>query len=303
MKAKKTIAGVLALSMLATVSASMQVFAASNTVTLEASDETVAAAGDSFSVDVTIADVPSTKVNTLDFALTYNTDVLTITSVAIGAAADTDVSGDMTAVDAPVFAYSINDGEIAVSWTTALDSDAWIADDGVVLTVNGTVNSDVAAGTETPIEFAPVDRETYDGSGVQNSSLVVAAVDGTDRTECEVETVAGSVTVSDTGTTETTTLLAETITQAPTTTEGSGETTSTPSTGISGGKLGDVNLDGNVNMTDVVCLSKAAVKLMDLSENGKLNGDVNLDGYVDSTDALILLKFQVQEIDGLLYTD
>lgn len=336
MKAKKTIAGVLALSALVTAVVSVQASAADAAVTLSASHETVAAAGDAFSVDVSIADVPETKVNVLDFALTYDSSILTVTDIAIGDAANTDVSADTTAADAPVFAYVIKDGEINVSWTTALGSDAWIADDGVILTISGTVNDGVADGTVTPIDFAPVTRETFEGSGEMNSTMIVGMIDGTDYASYDLSTTAGSVTVgtsvdptdppetttappvtdepdvttvpSETDEPDVTTVTSETdapdvTTDAPVTTEPAGdETTTQPTISGSSTLCGDVNVDGDVNMADVICLNKVAVNIMDLTTIGRANADVNVDGQVDGNDAMVLLRFQVQLINTLPYT-
>ena len=179
MKAKHTLAGALALAMLASTAVSFQVSAADTAVTLKGA-KVEAEAGGEFSVDVSLEDIPSTKVNVMDFAVTYDQTVLNVDSVKIGKSADVDVSGDSTASDAPVFATNIKDGEITVSWTTALDSNSWISEDGVILTITGTVKDGVADGTVTPIDFAPVTRETYDGSGKNNSSMVIGYVYGGD---------------------------------------------------------------------------------------------------------------------------
>ena len=170
MKAKHTLAGALALAMLASTAVSFQVSAADTAVTLKGA-KVEAEAGGEFSVDVSLEDIPSTKVNVMDFAVTYDQTVLNVDSVKIGKSAAVDVSGDSTASDAPVFATNIKDGEITVSWTTALDSNSWISEDGVILTITGTVKDGVADGTVTPIDFAPVTRETYDGSGKNNSKI------------------------------------------------------------------------------------------------------------------------------------
>lgn len=156
----KTLAGALALTMLASTAVSFQVSAADASVTLKGA-KVEAEAGGAFSVDVSLADIPSTKINVMDFAVTYDNTVLNVDSVKIGKSADVDVSGDSTAADAPVFNTNIKDSEITVSWSTALGSASWIAEDGVILTISGTVKDDVKDGTVTPIDFAPVTRETY----------------------------------------------------------------------------------------------------------------------------------------------
>lgn len=317
MKAKRTLAGALTLAMLATSTVSFQVSAAGAAVTLKGA-KVEAEAGGAFSVDVSLEDIPSTKVNVMDFALTYDKSILNVDSVTIGKSADTDVSGDSTGKDAPVFATSIKDGEIAVSWTTALDSASWIAEDGVILTINGTVSKDAKDGTVTPIDFAPVTRETFDGSGANNGSMVIGYLYGTDSASYEIKTEAGSVTIGKGGattteTTATTSSSADTTTSAKETTEttasGTKDTTdssSKPGSTVKPGNAlyGDVNCDSRVEIADAVLLNKIAAGAVSItSDEQRANSDCDANGEVNSSDALVLLKFLVQLVNSLPYAD
>jgi len=320
MKAKRTIAGVLAFTTLVAAAVSIGASAADATVTLSASNEVVSAAGDSFTVEVSLTDIPSTKVNVLDFALTYDSSVLTISDVSIGDSANTDTSGDTTTTEVPVFDANILDGEIDVTWSTGLTSDAWISTDGVILTIIGTVNSGVADGTVTPIDFAAVSRETYDGSGEANSSILVGYVYGTDYAEYNVETESGSVTVGTSSSTTTTTTTDGGQGSTTTTTTHGGDTTissdgttasttkaTTTSTTVTASPdaslVGDVNLDGNVTLADVVVLNKVVAGAVDLNGEAKANANCNGDelNSIDASDSLALLKFLVQLVDMLPY--
>lgn len=320
MKAKRTIAGVLAFTTLVAAVVSIGASAADATVTLSASNEVVSAAGDSFTVEVSLTDIPSTKVNVLDFALTYDSSVLTISDVSIGDSANTDTSGDTTTTEVPVFDANILDGEIDVTWSTGLTSDAWISTDGVILTITGTVNSGVADGTVTPIDFAAVSRETYDGSGEANSSILVGYVYGTDYAEYNVETESGSVTVGTSSSTTTTTTTDGGQGSTTTTTTQGGDTTissdgttasttkaTTTSTTVTASPdaslVGDVNLDGNVTLADVVVLNKVVAGAVDLNGKAKANANCNGDelNSIDASDSLALLKFLVQLVDMLPY--
>lgn len=320
MKAKRTIAGVLAFTTLVAAAVSIGASAADATVTLSASNEVVSAAGDSFTVEVSLTDIPSTKVNVLDFALTYDSSVLTISDVSIGDSANTDTSGDTTTTEVPVFDANILDGEIDVTWSTGLTSDAWISTDGVILTITGTVNSGVADGTVTPIDFAAVSRETYDGSGEANSSILVGYVYGTDYAEYNVETESGSVTVGTSSSTTTTTTTDGGQGSTTTTTTQGGDTTissdgttasttkaTTTSTTVTASPdaslVGDVNLDGNVTLADVVVLNKVVAGAVDLNGKAKANANCNGDelNSIDASDSLVLLKFLVQLVDMLPY--
>ena len=170
MKAKRTIACALALSMLAVTATSLGASAAGSSVTLAGSKATAESGGE-FSVDVSLSGVPSTGINVLDFAVTFDQTILSVDQVTVGAAADTGAdAADSTSKDAPVFATNIKDGEIAVSWTTAAPTANWIKSDGVILTITGTVKDGVADGTVTPIDFAPVSRDTYVGSGTKTTT-------------------------------------------------------------------------------------------------------------------------------------
>ena len=305
MKATKTLAGALALTMLASTAVSFQVSAADASVTLKGA-KVEAEAGGAFSVDVSLADIPSTKINVMDFAVTYDNTVLNVDSVKIGKSADVDVSGDSTAADAPVFNTNIKDSEITVSWSTALGSE-----DGVILTISGTVKDDVKDGTVTPIDFAPVTRETYQGSGENNKSMVIGYVNGKDAASYTIKTEAGSVTVGKSGedTTETTskttskTTAKTTASEAPATSDSKGSETSGGT--VEGSVLyGDVNSDGRVDITDAVMLNKVVAGAVTLDNAvQRKNADCNGDGEVTGSDSTVLLQFLVSIINTLPYTE
>lgn len=288
MKAKRTIAGVVALAVLASSVASMTALAAS-TVTLSASTDTVEA-GDDFSIDVSLSDIPSTKINVLDFAVTYDSSVLTVSDVTIGDSADTDTSGDSTADDAPVFSYSIHEdeGEIAISWTTGLSNDAWISEDGVIFTITGTVSDDAEDG-EYPIEFAAISRETYEGSGEDNEDIVIGYIDGSDYATYTVETEAGAVIVG----------ASDVETEPEEEDEDPFSPTEETEEDDFDGLYGDVNVDGTVNLADSVLLAQYLSDVADVTDQGVDNGDVDKSGTTDATDASYLLQYQVGTIDTL----
>lgn len=107
--------------------------------------------------------------------------------------------------------------------------------------------------------------------------------------------------------TETITTTTETTTAKTTNTEDSEKTDITTTktantTDAVGARLcGDVTCDGNVNMADVIFLSKYAVNMVDLSDVAYLSADCNADRSVDGIDAQILLQFVIQIIDTLPY--
>ena len=303
MKAKRTIACAAALAMLASSAVSFSASAA-NAVTLKVGEAT-AQASESFTVDVSVKDVPATKINVLDFALSYDSSALTIESVKLGPAGDT-ASGDSTASEAPILSSKITTNAVNISWSTGLDSASWIAEEGVVFTITGTVNADAADG-KYPIQIQPIDRETYPGSGEKNSKVLVGYVYGTDSATYEVNAEDGFVEVTSKGETTTTTTVT-TDSELP----GTSTTTTTSTTAKPGSDTnpvdpdvlyGDVNVDGKVSLVDAVMLNKAVADVVTLGDAARANADCNVDKEINGTDAIILLQFLSHIIDELPYSE
>lgn len=303
MKAKRTIACVAALAMLASSAISFSASAA-NAVTLKVGEAT-AQASESFTVDVSVKDVPATKINVLDFALSYDSSALTIESVKLGPAGDT-ASGDSTASEAPILSSKITTNAVNISWSTGLDSASWIAEEGVVFTITGTVNADAADG-KYPIQIQPIDRETYPGSGEKNSKVLVGYVYGTDSATYEVNAEDGFVEVTSKGETTTTTTVTTDSEQPGTSTTTTASTTAKPGsdTNLPNPDVlyGDVNVDGKVSLVDAVMLNKAVADVVTLGDAARANADCNVDKEINGTDAIILLQFLSHIIDELPYSE
>ena len=62
---------------------------------------------------------------------------------------------------------------------------------------------------------------------------------------------------------------------------------------------GDVNLDGNVDISDAVLLNKAAAGMVTLNNQAAKNADCNADGELGTDGALVLLRFMVHLITSL----
>jgi hypothetical protein len=65
------------------------------------------------------------------------------------------------------------------------------------------------------------------------------------------------------------------------------------------GLCGDVNVDGNVNILDVILINRNLLGSSELSAQGKTNADTDLDGTPTATDALNIMKYVVKLIDSL----
>lgn len=303
MKAKRTIACAAALAMLASSAVSFSASAA-NAVTLKVGEAT-AQASESFTVDVSVKDVPATKINVLDFALSYDSSALTIESVKLGPAGDT-ASGDSTASEAPILSSKITTNAVNISWSTGLNSASWIAEEGVVFTITGTVNADAADG-KYPIQIQPIDRETYPGSGEKNSKVLVGYVYGTDSATYEVNAEDGFVEVTSKGETTTTTTVTTDSEQPGTSTTTTASTTAKPGSDTNPVDpdvlYGDVNVDGKVSLVDAVMLNKAVADVVTLGDAARANADCNVDKEINGTDAIILLQFLSHIIDELPYSE
>ena len=63
--------------------------------------------------------------------------------------------------------------------------------------------------------------------------------------------------------------------------------------------LGDVNLDGRIDITDAVLLNKTCAGVVLLTDAAKKNADCDCDGEVGSNDAVSLMRFLVHLISTL----
>ncbi len=297
MKTKKIIASALAFIMATTVAAS-NVFAAGETVKISASKAEVEA-GAPFSVDISFSGVPATAIKGCEFAVKYDSSVLSITGVEAGEitntgadSAENDISGESPAF----FEDHSTAGTINLTWATGLnDSGYWIAKDGVFATISGTVAAGAKAG-EYPIEIVAISRDDLDGV---NNSIYVGYLDNGKAVEYETAVtngavIVGAVTTVTTGTTVTT----DTTTTTTTTTSAGGETTTTKKDDTEV-KYGDVNLDSKITMVDMVYMTKYLTGAVKFNDNQKANGDCAKDGAVDASDATALLQFLGEKIEVL----
>lgn len=94
-------------------------------------------------------------------------------------------------------------------------------------------------------------------------------------------------------------------TTTSTTGQGSSTTTTTVTTQGSSGTilLGDVTLDGRVDISDAVLLNKSIAGSVVLNEQAKDNAECYADGNLDGNDATTLLRFLVHTITSLPVTE
>lgn len=285
MKTKKVVVGAVAAAMLSlSVCSIAPAVAAGETVQISVSTAE-AKAGEQFTVDVSLADIPSTGIQAIDFSIVYDNTLITIDSVKAGAITSTMAEGsDSTSGEAPIFDSSImnDEGCVNLVWSTALeDSSYWLSKDGVFCTITGTVSKSAPEGTVADLKLVPVNRETYPGSGVVIDKIACGYFNGTSKVSYEVKTANGKVTVP----------------------------------GASAGMRGDADCDGQVLLNDAVLIMQAignpdayGEKGSDASHitaQGVKNGDVaggdNDKGgdLLTNADALRIQKFLIHIVDEL----
>lgn len=301
MKTKRTMAGILAMAMAASALAFNPVFAAGE---IGISAEKVSAkAGAEFTLAVSLKDVPSTGVGGCEFSLAYDSSIVTVTGVTAGTIAQTGADDQESAFagEAPSFDSNFSAaGVIDVIYSTGLTDSAYmVKQDGVFLTITGTVNESAKVGDVSDFKIQPIDRETTPGSGTKNDQIVFASI-AEDGTVSSYDTVVsdGSVTVIGDG--EVTT--ATTTVSNPTTTE-------TTTGGTVTDNIGDVNLDGVVDILDAVMLNKYLAGVVQLSDQAERNA--NCDQRADSAnsigdeDTTVLMQFllSIDDVSDLPLTE
>lgn len=294
MKTNKVIVGAIAATMLSlSLSSLAPAIAAGETVQISAGNAE-AKAGEKFEVTVSLADVPSTGIQGIDFAVTYDNSVVTIDEITVGEIANTKAaSSDQTASLLPTFDVSIqnSEGYSSVIWSTAVeDSSYWISKDGTLCTISGTVKSGAKEGASSPIKLEAVKRETYVGSGTDNSNISAGYSDGEKAVKYTVKATNGKVTVV-------------------------GDTPVTTTTAPVQVNRGDANCDGKVDMSDAVLIMQfqanpsvyglTGSNAHHITSQGMLNADViggtagNGGDGVTTNDALQIQKYMLSLVTEL----
>ena len=291
MKTKKVVVGAIAATMLSLSVCSLAPVAAAGETVQISVGKTSAEVGSKFSVDVSLADIPSSGIQALDFAITYDSSALTIDSVEAGALINKGVDkADLSASLSPCFESSINktEGYVSLIWSTATDDASyWLKGNGVYCTINGTVASSAKNGTYD-LKITPIERETFYGSKKSNATIGCGYESNGKPVKLDVKTSDGSVTVGKIETTTTTI-----VTQGPTAT-----------------KRGDANCDGEVDMSDIVLIMQSLANPNKYGVNGsdahhitavgEANADVDSSSKgVTNGDAAKIQKWLLKSISEL----
>lgn len=274
MRTKRMIAGLVAAMTLASVSASAIVSAADEfSVGIS---EAEAAAGENFELTLDLTNIPETGINACDFGITYDSSLVTIDEVTLGSLAK-----DVTSVEGSLpdpLECNIETGVISVMYALGTtDSAYFLNGTGTFLNIKGTVNADAAAGSDAAFKIVPVDRAVTPGSSTTNSTVVFGYMSADETTTVYTPVFTdGNVHVLG-GSTE------ETTEPKPT------ETEDIPD----GTKYGDVNVDGTVDVADVVSINMYLLnpEANALEPAGKANADCVRDNVIDSSDSAIILNY------------
>lgn len=275
MKTKKIVVGTMTAALLSLMVSSLPVtFAAGETVQISVGSDTAEPGGE-FSVEVSLANIPANGIQACDFAVEYDSSILTVTSVTAGALTETGAAeADPSASQMPNFDYEIvnDEGTVNLLWTTSLDDASyWLQDGGVFCTITGTVSESAAEGTSAELKAVATSRDTYPNSGTANSSINAGYSEGTSAVKYEVSVTDGAVTI------------------------GSGATSGTV-------LYGDADCSGTVDIADVVLVMGYASnkEKNPISAQGLNNADVYQRGDgVGASDALAIQKKLAQIITEL----
>lgn len=254
MKTKKVVVGAVAAAMLSLAVCPVAPAAAGETVQISVGKEEVKA-GEKFSVNVSLNDISAPGIQATDFAVSYDSSLITIDSVDAGALANTgaaDADGSSSSV--PVFEASINsEGYVNLVWSTGLDdSSYWLNGSGVFCTINGTVSSSAKEGTEIPLKVTAIDRTVNPGSS-DKAAIFAGYVKDDAAVEFAVETVDGSIKVA------------------------SGSSTTV------GDKLrGDANCDDKVDLSDAVLILQSIANADKYGENGTDESHITSQGVINA---------------------
>ena len=268
MKFNKAAACLIATACTASLFSTVASVSAADAITIGAETKSVES-GKEFTVDISLAGVPSSGIAGLDFAIKYDTSLMEVTGVTEGAVSKTNdkqVEGFSSNL-----ATNINNGAVSVLWATGSVSDnsKWIKSDGVLLTLNCKAKAD----GDAKVEITKGVRK--DATGIDIAVEGLAVVNGTAK--------AGTITIG-----------GKTTEPSPTTTTKPTETTA-PGTTL----LGDVDCDGKVDITDITTLAISLVDKKPVTGQAAINADVDKDGSVALTDLARIKQFVSKVIDKL----
>gem|GEM_PF-749062 len=257
------IAGVAAISSAAALGVISRAAENPDTETAAITVNTVAAdTNGTFTATVYLDELPDTGLCALDFAIAYDSAVLTISDVELlydtGAeAAEILVNPDFAGT---VFTYEDIGGELRIRWATGLrNRDYWLCEEQAFFTVSGTFSEQAEPGCCETLRIVPATRETYTGSGEINTVIVAGYLDDEGNSHnCETRLKDGAVwnPLDETGAT----------------------------------MYGDINLDGQITTSDAVFMHRALSEQDALCAASYANADCEFDRVFSIADVTLMLR-------------
>lgn len=272
MKLKKMASGLVSVLVLSCSALSvMSASGAEGTVKISASQET-AFAGGQFTVEVSLSDIPETGIQGADFAVAYDSSIVSIDKVEIGSLAQTGADEVDNIPELPAFMSSISKEKSAVLVSFAVadsDSKYYMQGEGVMFTITGTVLENAPDGSVAEFNIVPNPRKINGSGTAEDNNKIWLGYDADTNPDDDVTNYIyydssvsnGSVTVS---------------------------------RGASDGLRGDANLDGSVDIADVVAIASYVSDSVQnpLKSQGMINADVQGEGNgINANDALAVQQY------------
>ncbi|MBR6399980.1 MAG: hypothetical protein IKS17_01985 [Firmicutes bacterium] len=163
----KLTAAVMA-SLLTAAAATCSICAADTPVKVSVSDGT-AGAGSSYTVYISLEDIPTNGIASMDFAVEYDNSLITVDKV-------TSLVTDKVGADSELLSTSAQSGALNVCWITSGNDTLKTA--GRAFAVTGRVLSKSDPGAKAKIDIVPVKRQLYKGASGANSKVKLAGVSG-----------------------------------------------------------------------------------------------------------------------------
>ncbi len=223
-----------------------------------------------FTANEYMDELPTTGLNAMDFAITYDPTILTVTDVELlyDTGADKAEAAVNPDLENTVFRYEDTGNELRICWNTALTNpDYWLQEERAFFTISGTLAETVEPNSCAELCLAPASRETYEGSGVINTLVVAGYVDENGNT-FNYETA-----------------FTDGLVWKPR--DESGVTI-----------RGDVNLDGAMTISDAINLYKAVTEEQPLCAAAYVNADLEPDGLLTAADVTLILQSLQQQAEN-----
>lgn len=276
MRFRKIVPGIVSVLVISASAASvLSASAADNTVKISASNVN-ANAGSEFEIDVSLSDIPETGIQGIDFAVTYDSSLVSIQKVEAGPLTKTGADDNIDGL--PIFGGSIAKEKSAVLACFAVESSNdpsyYMQNEGVMFTITGKVLDDAKDGSVAEFNIIPTPRKNNDKTDVDNSNIWIGYDSNpddliSDFVLYDTEIINGSVTIGN----------------------GSASTIK-----------GDVNIDDVVDVADVVAIASYVgnAKGNPLEPQGIINGDVHNSGDgLTASDALLLQQYLAKIVKEL----